>query len=904
MVNKQSIITIGPMIDMKLIMHLIIKNIHTTMTKSLFFILILFPALVWATDHTAKHYQAERLSGATPEIDGSLDDPAWQQGEWSGDFIQFEPYNGRKASQETAFKILYDDDYIYVAIRCYDSAPDSIVERLTRRDRREGDLVAIGFDSYHDQRTAFAFGVNAAGVKFDFMITNDGQNEDMSWDPNWWVSTGTDDQGWVAEMRIPFSQLRFDGNGENIWGVQVLREIHRYGETSFWSHIPSDAPGLVHRFGTLGGMNGIEPRRVFDVTPYVVSSADRSPAVEGNPFQDGSDHQYKLGMDAKIGLSSNLTMDVTINPDFGQVEADPSQVNLTAYETFFAEKRPFFIEGRNISSFNIGMGDGDNGNDNLFYSRRIGRRPQGNISVENDAYVDTPGFTDILGAAKMTGRTESGFSVAIIDAVTAEEQAAIDLSGERSLKTVEPLTNFFVGRLQKEFNDGNSMIGGMFTSVHRRNNDNLAEQMHGAAYTGGLDYSRYFSDRTWNLSVNAAMSHVAGTEAAMLRTQRSSTRYFQRPDATHLDLDSTRTSLTGIGGKIQLAKTGGGHWNIFSVITWKSPEFEINDIGYMRETDQIVQINAVNYREWEPKSFYRSYNIGLNQYSLWDFAGKNLMKGWNINGFIRYRNYWTTGMGINYNHDIVSTDLLRGGPAFRMPDRTNSWFRAGTDNRKDFVASINGNLSRGGEGYQQSSRIGAGLTYRPLDNLNMSLSPSYLKNSQSLQYVSRTSHGERPRYILGHIKQEVLSFSFRVNYTILPDLTIQYWGQPFVAAGHYSDFKYVTDPMADSFNDRYALLGPDQITLTDGLYQVDENLDGTVDYQFSKPDFRVQEFLSNLVLRWEYNPGSSIHLVWSQNRSGFAQNGNLQYGNSMDDLFSVEAHNTFLIKVTYRIGVR
>ncbi len=280
------------------------------------------------------------------------------------------------------------------------------------------------------------------------------------------------------------------------------------------------------------------------------------------------------------------------------------------------------------------------------------------------------------------------------------------------------------------------------------------------------------------------------------------------------------------------------------------------------------------------------------------------MKGWNVNGFIRYRNYWTTNIGINHNYDVVSTTLLRGGPAFRMPDRVNYWIGARTDNRKNFVASINGNLSRGSEGYQQSSRFGVGLTYRPLDNLNMSLNPSYLRHSQSLQYVSRTSHGELPRYVFGQIMQEVVSFSFRVNFTLRPDLTIQYWGQPFVAAGHYSNFKYITDPMADRLKDRYAILGPDQVTLTDGTYQVDENLDGTIDYQFGKPDFRVQEFLSNLVLRWEYNPGSTIHLVWSQNRSGFAQNGNLQYGRSMDDLFSIESHNTFLIKMTYRIGVR
>ncbi len=871
---------------------------------SIFLILVFGSVLAWSTDHSAKHYQATRLSVPPPDIDGVLDDDAWEQGEWTGNFIQFEPYNGRKPSQQTSFKVLYDDNNLYVAIRAYDNAPDSIVERLTRRDQTEGDHVAIGFDSYHDERTAFVFGVNAAGVKYDYIISNDGQNEDYTWDPNWWIRTGTDEKGWMAEMRIPLSQLRFEKNGKGLWGVQVIREINRYGETSLWSHIPIDTPGMVHRFGIMGGVNGIEPRRVFDVTPYVISSADKYPSVSGNPFLDGSDHNYKLGMDAKIGLSNNLTMDVTINPDFGQVEADPSQVNLTAYETFFEEKRPFFIEGRNISSFNLGVGEGENGNDNLFYSRRIGRRPKGRIPVENGAHMDAPGFTDILGATKMTGRTENGLSVAVIDAVTAEEQAEIALSGERSSQMVEPMTNFFVGRLQKEFNNGNSMIGGMFTGVNRRNNDNLADQMHGAAYSGGLDYSHYFNDRTWNLSANAAMSHVSGTEAAIRCTQRSSARYFQRPDATHLSMDSTRTSLTGTGGKIQLAKTGGGHWNIFSIITWKSPQFEINDIGYMRETDQVIQVVAVNYREWEPKSFYRSYNIGANQYSIWNFAGEGLMKGWNLNGFIRYRNYWTTNFGINYSHDVVSTNLLRGGPAFRMPNHANSWFGASTDNRKNFVVSISGNLERGSKAFRNSRRIGLGFTYRPLDNLNISLNPSYSKSSHSLQYVSRTNHEELPRYLFGRIKQEVVSFSFRLNFTLLPDLTLQYWGQPFIAAGQYSDYKYITNPMAESFQNRYALLESDQIKLTDGIYQVDENLDGSIDYQFRKPDFRMQEFLSNLVLRWEYNPGSSIHLVWSQSRSEFAQNGDLHDGNSMDDLLSIEAHNTFLIKMTYRIGMR
>ncbi len=873
-------------------------------TTAIFLLLGVFSFTAWAIDLSPKHYKATRLSGPPPNIDGVLDDRAWQTGNWSDEFVQFDPLNGREASQQTRFMILYDDDYIYVAIRAFDTAPDSIVSRLTRRDQDDGDNVGIAFDSYFDRRTAFIFGVTAGGVKYDFVMSNDGQSEDWSWDPNWWVSTGIDDEGWVAEMRIPFSQLRFERGGEGLWGLQVARQLYRKGEMSLWSHTPSDSPGTVHRFGTLEGFEDVKPRTIFDITPYAVTSASRYPAVEGNPFMDGSDNNYKLGLDAKIGLNNHLTLDMTINPDFGQVEADPSEVNLTAYETFFQEKRPFFIEGRNISQFNLGVGDGDVGNDNLFYSRRIGRRPQGQLQLGKGATAHVPQFTNILGAAKVTGKTSDGLSVAFINAVTAEEKADIDLMGIRSRQTVEPITNFFVSRLQKEFNDGNTIIGGMFTGVNRQLEGNLANHMHRSAYSGGIDYTRFFREKTWKFSLQTALSHVAGTQAALLRTQRSPARYFQRIDATHVSVDSTTTSLTGSGGKIELSKTGGGAWMIYSALTWKSPGFEINDIGYLREADQAFQVFALIYRVWEPKGIYRAYNIGMNQYTMWNFAGENLLAGWNLQGTIRYRNYWTSSAGIDFNHNIFSTNMLRGGPGFQMPNRISSWFNTSSDSRRRFVVSISNNLSKGMEDSSEMLRLGLRLTYRPADIVNLSLNPSYMERSDAMQYITTSSVGGQSSYVFGSMIQEVVSFSFRLNFTLMPDLSLQYWGQPFVATGQFTNFKYVTDPRAGQFADRFTLLLDDQIQLTEGVYYVDENRDGTIDYQFNKPDFRFKEFLSNLVIRWEYNPGSSIHLVWSQQRSGADSNGDLHFMDDMGDLFSEKPHNIFLLKFTYRIGVR
>jgi len=858
-----------------------------------------------------KQYSAVRIE-TPPVINGLLDDEVWNSGSWGGDFIQFEPYNGRETSQKTEFKILFDENNLYVGIKALDTSPDSIVKRLSRRDHPDGDIVVIIFDSYHDLRTGFWFGVSAGGVKMDEMMTNDGQNEDLSWDPNWWAKTSFNSEGWVAEMKIPFDQLRFERNSNDVWGLEVARILYRKDETTVWQPIPRDAPGIVHMMGELSGLEQVKPRKILDITPYGVAKAERFKAEAGNPFATGKKSKINGGLDAKIGVTNNLTLDLTVNPDFGQVEADPSVVNLTAFETFFEEKRPFFIEGNNITSFSIGIGDGGLGNDNLFYSRRIGRRPQG-VAESDGGYVNYPENTSIIGAAKLTGKTQKGLSVGFLEAVTAEEKAELDINGTRSYRTVEPLTNYFVGRVQKDYNSGNTIIGGMVTGVNRamkdipligEESDNLINRMPASAYSGGFDFSQYFKDKTYMFNVNAAFSQLNGSELAMVRAQRSSARYFQRPGSP-VALDSSRTSLSGSGGRIQFLKAGQGRFQYLAALLWKTPGFEINDMGYQQVANQLFEVVWVGYRLYEPKLFYRSVNINFNQYTSWDFAGNHLSDGSNINGNVNFKNYWQAGGGLEINLNQKSNSILRGGPLMKLPGSFNGWFFLNSDTRKKLMLSFNANYNSMFNDRGRGVSLSPGITYKPTNTLSLSVSPSYRKSFDELQYIDQTGYGNNERYIFGSIKQKIINMSFRVNFNFTPDLTLQYWGQPFIASGEYKNFKYIVNSVASEYHNRFTEYTPGQISLANGdTYAIDENKDGIEDYSFGRPDFNFREFLSNLVIRWEYNPGSSVYLVWSQTRNGSESTGTMDYFNDMGDLFRYRPHNIFLIKFSYRFGLK
>lgn len=839
-------------------------------------------------------------------IDGKINEPVWESVKWEDHFVQYEPYEGAEPGQQTEFKILYDDNNIYVAIRALDSSPDSINTRLTRRDEMDGDVVGIQLDSYYDKLTAFSFLVNAGGVKTDMMMTNDGENEDLNWNPIWFVKTKVINEGWVAEMKIPLSQLRFDKATDLIWGVQIARSIYRKQELSLWQPTPKDASGWVHQFGLLEGISGIKPKRQIELAPYGVASLDTYKKEEGNPFKDGKDYKLNGGIDGKIGITNNMILDFTVNPDFGQVEADPSQLNLTAFETFFEEKRPFFIEGKNTLSFPVsGIDGGDMGAENLFYSRRIGRRPHGYPSVNEGEYAKIPNFTSILGAAKITGKTKNGLSYGILESVTAEEKAEIDFNGKSRFETVEPLTNYLVSRVQKDFNKGKTILGGMLTSTNRRVNDTSLNDLHKSAITGGIDFTTTWKEKNYYFTLNTMFSQVRGSEEALIRTQRSSARYYQRPDAKHLTLDSTRTSLFGHAGSLSAGKQGGGHFNFGGILTWKSPGFEINDIGFVRSTDEIVEVLYAGYRIWDPFSIFRSMNFNLAQWHAWDFGGVNLMTGGNFNFNTQFKNYYRFGTGLNLSSQRLSNSTLRGGPMFKSPGSESTWIFVSSDDRKKLVYEVSGRFSRENEQSSKSQHYRFELSYRPINTLRFSLEPSLSLSKQELQYISTTSYQSDPRYLFGTIDQKLISLDFRISLNLTPDLSIQYWGQPFIAAGDYSSFKRITSPQADNFVDRFHVFDNNEIKYDEnsGNYLIDENKDGNTDYGFGNPDFNIKEFLSNMVLRWEYRPGSTLYAVWSQSREGIDPDGRFIVNEDIQNLFRISPHNVFMIKFSYRFSL-
>jgi Domain of unknown function (DUF5916)/Carbohydrate family 9 binding domain-like len=849
-----------------------------------------------------KVYVTRHVNPHAPVIDGKTDDPAWEKVEWAAGFIQREPEEDQPPTEPTSFKILYDDKNLYVAIRADDSQADRIERRISRRDNVEGDFVGILLDSYYDQRTAFCFYVNASGVKKDELITNNGEGEpDGSWDPIWEVKTAVDGQGWTAEMRIPFSQLRFGAQEEHVWGLEVLRLLFRKNETAVWQPVPRNAPGVVHLFGELRGINGLRTPRQVELMPYAVAKGLTAPRVEGNPFATGRSGALYGGLDGKVGVTNDLTMNFTVNPDFGQVEADPSVVNLTAFETYYEEKRPFFIEGRNILNFQIMGGDGDFSSDNLFYSRRIGRAPQGDPAAGPGSFAEMPPATSILGAFKLTGKTRSGLSIGVLESLTGRETASVFQDGTYASAPVEPLTNYFGLRLQKDFNEGTTILGGMATATNRGLKDESLQFLHGAAYSGGLDFMHSWRNKTYALSFNTVFSYVRGTADALLRTQTSPVRYFQRPDAPYLRLDPGRTSLSGHGGTATFGKQGGGNLSFIVGGTWRSPGLELNDMGYLRQADEIMEFAWAGYRFYKPFGIFRTLNFSLNQWRGWNFGGENIFDGGNINVDADFKNYWRAGFGINRNAESLSASALRGGPSLRNAGRWNTWVNVETDMRKKVRFELMGQTTDADNGDARMRQVQAGVVINPSRALSLSLMPGYATTRSELQYIQTASFDGEPRYIFGAIDQKTVSLTIRLNYSLNPELSVQFYGQPFIGSGQYSRFKRITDSRSRIWDARYWVFADSGLSwdATSGAYGVDENGDGVTDYTFGRPDFNFLQFRSNLVLRWEYSPGSALYLVWSQGRTGEFSEGDFSFGRDLGRLFDIHPENVFLVKFSY-----
>ncbi len=850
-----------------------------------------------------KSFQAQRLNPHDPVIDGKLDDPAWQhiEKEWGGGFVQRTPEEGKAPLQPTEFKILYDDKNMYIAVRAFDNEPEKIEKCLSRRDILDGDYVEVQIDSYFDRRTAFAFAVNAAGVKRDMLVVNDGGSSDGNWDPNWIVKTSIDDRGWSAEMKIPFNQLRFAERPEMIWGLHVARYIHRRQETSHWNLIAQNASGWASQFGELRGLSLIQPKKQIELLPYAVGKLRFSRPQAGNPFASGRNGGLLAGLDGKIAVTNDLTLNLTINPDFGQVEADPSRVNLSGFESFFQEKRPFFVEGSNILNYQIMGGDGGFSMDNLFYSRRIGRRPHAAPQLGENEYADIPLNTSIYGALKLTGKTRSGWSLAILESLTGREQAEIDFLGEKRLETVEPLTNYLLFRAQKDFRQGDTIIGGMLTAVHRDLSDPNLDFLHQAATSGGLDFYHSWRKKTYFFSIKTVFSNVSGSRESIQATQESPVHYFQRPDADHLRYDTERTHLAGHGGTITFGKQGGGNLRFSSGITWRSPGLELNDMGYLRSSDRIMQWLWAAYTIQKPFAIFQRIHFNFNQWHVADFSGSGLTDGGNFSISSKFKNYWSLSSGVNVEGSGLAPNELRGGPALRYPGGWSHWFEIGSDTRKKARFYFGASNYWGSKQSRRYSDVWLGATFRPTQAISISLYPGYSSGKNELQYVDTQASAEGPRYIFAAISQKEFRLVVRLNLSLTPDLSIQYYGQPFLAAGNYSRFKRITQPRAANYADRFHVFTGQELHFSESenAYTVIENNDVASTYGFGNPDFNFLEFRSNLVLRWEFKPGSALFLVWSQGRTEGSNRSDFSLGRDFNRMFGIYPENIFLVKFTY-----
>lgn len=857
-----------------------------------------------------KQYHTKPVENTAIKLNGQLDEPAWQQVEWSSEFIERQPDQGTPPSQQTQFKVVFDEKHLYLGFRCFDSAPDSIIRRMSRRDQFPGDWVEVNIDSYHDLRTAFSFTFSVSGVRGDEYITSNGNDWDGSWNPIWDGASNVDAQGWTAEIKIPFSQLRYGAQAEPVWGIQVQRRIFRKEERSTWQHIPQNAGGWVSEFGELHGLRNLPSNRQVELAPYVVAKTDRFERQEGNPFADGSTNKITAGLDGKVGVTRDLILDFTINPDFGQVEADPGAVRLDGYQVFFQERRPFFVESRNLFDYQLTGSEagGDYDGDLLFYSRRIGGAPHGYPNLKNGEHADVPQNTSILGATKFSGKTAKGVSIGILESVTQREQARIDLNGERRKEVVEPLTNFFLGRLMKDFDQGNTIIGGVFSAVNREPGLDL---LHRSAYSGGLDFQHFWKNRWWYVRGNAIFSRVEGTKEAILETQTAFEHYFQRTNARHLEVDSTRTSLTGTGGTFRLGKIGGkpdswgGVFKFETGATWRSPELELNDAGFLQAADEINHFTWAGYQLQKPFSVFRNARINYNHWARWDFGGQFLYSAFNTNLHGWFRNNWRIGSGLTYNPLDISNNALRGGSSLRRPAGLGNFAYINSDDRKKVFVGAEAFHAWGFGHAVRVQNFAVWTTFQPLNAMQLNLSPSYNRSWRKQdQFVAQANFGAERRTIVSEVEQRSFSLTARLSYNITPDLTIQYYGQPFIFRALYKNYGFVTNPLHEEYDARFHRYADGEIKLNaaDYVFSVDENRDGQTDYTFNRPDFNYIQFRSNLVIRWEYIPGSELFLVWSQGSTPNAGSDlNTPLVNSLfDNVFDKKARNVLLVKCTYR----
>lgn len=852
------------------------------------------PRVVRGCCEEALILDATRADGASFDIDGYDDEEVWSRAAVATDFMQFQPDEGARSTERTEARVIYGEQALYVYLHAFDAEPDAVVGQLTRRDQEShSDLLAVVIDSYFDRRTAFQFAVNPVGVKHDIYRFDDTQ-EDAGWDAVWDVATRRTEDGWAAEFEIPYSQLRFREAPEQTWGINFVRDIARKQEKAVWAPTTRSDGAIVSQFGELRGLRDLAAPNRLELLPYSLASLERAPGDAADPFYSPNATFGTGGVDLKYGVTSNLTLDVTVNPDFGQVEADPAQVNLSAFETFLPERRPFFLEGASIFNFSIAMGDGPDASESLFYSRRIGRSPQG-FANPAGGHVEVADRTTILGAWKLSGKTAGGWSIGAMHALTGEETATVAPgSGSGYEEAVEPLSNYGVLRLQKDFREGRSAIGVIGTGIVR--SGDVADQLalRSNAWSGGMDFRHRFGSNNWQVSGYVLGSHVSGTEAAIARTQRAPARYFQRPDADHVQYDPNRTSLSGVSSNFSVSKFSGGFWRVGAGSQMRSPGFETNDVGFLNRADFITGWGWLGYHHTAEQGPFRNWNLNMNGWSERDFDGNRTATGGNVNLNGQFKNFWFAYGGVNQDLGGYSKGKLRGGPLFLREASTNFWTGFGTDSRKAVQVNMNvwGNVrpTSDSEAYGFSPNV----RIRPSGRATFNLGAFLNINDDASQWVG-VVESDLPRYVFARIDQKTMGITARIDYAFTPTLSLQFYAQPFVSDGAYGEFKQVSDPVASAYADRFA---PVIVRRGDGGYLADLDGDGS-DESIRDPDFNVKQFRSNAVLRWEYLPGSTLFLVWSQGRNRFSETSGFDVRNNVDDLFSTPAENVFMVKLSY-----
>ena len=811
-----------------------------------------------------------RRASARPVLDGSDDDAAWASAPAIDGFRQFAPEPDADPSFATRFRVAYDDDNLYVFVRAADPHPDSIMRALTRRDMRgPSDQIGVLVDSYEDRRTGFSFWVNPDGVQRDFAIFNDGE-QDGSWNGIWDVATRVDSLGWAAEFQIPLSQLRYNDADEHTFGFGIRRDIERYNEQLSWPLYSRTATGLMSQLGSLEGLEGLGTARRVELTPYAVTSNRSLP--DGGGF--ARDQQLAVGADLKIGITPNVTLDATVNPDFGQVEADPAVLNLSAFETFLGERRPFFLEGTGLYRFGLNcytVNDCST-NEGLFYSRRIGRAP----SLSNQYGDDlTPSSSRIAAALKLTGRTPGGLSFGLLDAATEQVEGS-------EARTVEPRTNYAVARVQQDLLGGEASIGWIGTAVNRSLDEWSSPYLHESAYVTGVSARSRFADRRYELNASLSASRVAGSPAAIARTQRGAVHYYQQP-GDDLALDTMRTTLGGYAAQLKLGKIAGGITRFETSLVRQSPGFDVNDLGFLRRADILDWSTWAALSFQTPTSWYRWAQVNGNTWHHWTTSGLAIERAVNFNAHLGLHNNWNLHAGGTLGRlgETYCDRCTRGGPPLRQSRGFFPWFGVNGDSRRTVVPGMWVNLQYADEGRTRSTNLSPYLEMRFSPRLRVNLGSNVTHADFDAQwYGNFTDDGGRTHHTFAHLDQRTVSLNTRVGFTATPDLTFELYAEPFASSGVYSNVREVSaTPGAERYPDRFRPYVPPAGEPT---------------------TFSFVRLKGNAVMRWEYRPGSTLFLVWQHGREDFVEDGaQNSWRDDFGDMFGLHPDNTFLVKVAY-----